>query len=131
MQTRDGVKVFKRAAGCLLASAILAMAASEREVAEWVIRQGGRVVLEGSRTQLRDLSELPSGDAHITGVDLTNTLIEPKKLEKLSGLVGLRELYLPASMWTPFSDSPLDANDELKNLAGLKNIEGLYFSLHF
>src|SRR5450755_461267 len=116
---------------CLLASAILTMAATEREVAEWVVRQGGRVVLEGSRTPLRDLSELPFGELHITGVDLTNTLIEPKKLEKISGLTGLRELYLPGSMWTPFSDSPLDANDALKYLAGLKNIERLYFSLHF
>ena len=132
---RAGAKVFKRAAGLLLASAIFAMGATERlaerEVAEWVIRQGGRVVLEGSRTPLRDLSELPSGELHITGVDLFNTIVEPKKLEKLSGLTGLRELDLPASMWTPFSDSPLDANDALKNLAGLKNIERLYFSLHF
>jgi hypothetical protein len=40
--------------------AILAMAATERDAAQWVIRQGGRVVLEGSRTPLRDLSELPS-----------------------------------------------------------------------
>ena len=139
MRTRAGVKVFERAASmawlrfccCLLASGTFAMAATERDVAEWVIRQGGRVVLEGSRTPLRDLSELPSGQLHITGVDLTNTLIDPEKLEKIGGLTGLRELYLPASMWTPFSDSPLDANDDLKYLAGLKNIERLYFSLHF
>ncbi len=116
---------------CLLASAVLAMAATEREVAEWVVRQGGRVVLEGSRTPLRDLSELPAGELHITGVDLTNTTVDPKKLEEISGLTGLRELYLPGSMWTPFSDSPLDANEALKNLAGLKNLERLYFSLHF
>src|SRR5579863_1925292 len=116
---------------CLLPSVIFAMAATEREVAEWVVRQGGRVVLEGNRTPLRDLSELPSGDLHITCVDLTNTIIEPQKLEKLSGLTGLRELYLPATIWTPFSDSPLEANDNLKYLAGLKNLERLYFSLHF
>src|ERR1700693_6083168 len=102
MLMRAGGKVFRRAVGFLLASAVLAMAATEgaaeRDVAEWVIRQGGRVVLEGSRTPLRDLSELPSGELHITGVDLFNTIVEPKKLEKLSGLTGLRELYLPASM---------------------------------
>jgi hypothetical protein len=62
---------------------------------------------------------------HITGVDLTNTFIESEKLEKIGGLTGLRELYLPASMWTPFSDSPLDDNDDLKYLAGLKNLERL------
>jgi Leucine-rich repeat (LRR) protein len=132
MRMQAGGKVFSSAVFCLLASATLAMAAAtERDVADWVIRQGGRVVLEGSRTPLRDLSDLPTGELHITGVDLTNTLIEPPKLEKLSGLTGLRELYLPASMWTPFSDSPLDDNDDLKYLAGLKNLERLYFSLHF
>ena len=82
MRTLAGVRVFERAVSmgwfraccCLLASGVLAMAATERDVAEWVIRQGGRVVLEGSRTPLRDLSELPWGELHITGVDLTNTL---------------------------------------------------------
>lgn len=34
-------------------------------------------------------------------------------------------------MWTPVSNSQLDANDALKALAGLKNLERLYFSLHF
>src|SRR5579862_5445786 len=116
---------------CLLTSAVLAVAATEREVAEWVIRKGGRVILEGNRTPLRDASELPAGALHITGVDLTNTLVEPQELEKIGGLQGLRELYLPGSSWTPFSDSPLDANDQLKWLGGLKNLERLYFSLHF
>ena len=77
---------------CLLASVFVAMAATEREAAEWVMRQGGRVLLEGNRTSLRDLSELPSAAIHIVGVDLTNTLIEPEKLENISGLTGLREL---------------------------------------
>src|ERR1022692_2232395 len=82
MRTLAGVRVFERAVSmgwfraccCLLASGVLAMAATERDVAEWVIRQGGRVVLEGRRMPLRDLSELPLGELHIIGVDLTNTL---------------------------------------------------------
>src|SRR5689334_25147915 len=37
----------------------------------------------------------------------------------------------PGPMWTPASDSRLDANDALKALTGLKNLERLYFSLHF
>src|SRR5258707_3564345 len=118
-------KAWLRFCCCLLASAIVGSAATERDAASWVVPQGGRVLLDGNRTPLRDLSELPLGEFHITGVDLTNTLIEPEKLEKISGLVGLRELDLPASMWTPFSDSPLDANESLKYLAGLKNIERL------
>lgn len=51
----------------------------------------------------------------ITGIDLTGTTIEPKELKIISGLTGLRELYLPGPSWTPFSGSRLDANAELKS----------------
>ncbi len=46
-------------------------------------------------------------------------------------MTSLRELYLPGPSWNPASGSRLDANEELKNLAGLVNLERLYFSLHF
>src|SRR5579864_6248464 len=116
---------------CLLLAALCASAATEREVAEWAIRLGGRVTLNGSRAPIHDLSLLPPGDFQITGLDLVGTLADPKELVKISGLTSLRELYLPGPMFTPFSDSPLDANDALKPLAGLKNLERLCFSLHF
>src|SRR5215831_15823479 len=103
----------------------------ERRVAEWVIRNGGRVILDGSRAPLRDISDLPPADLHISGVDLTNTTIEPGQLKEISGLVGLRELYLPGPSWTPYSDSPLDANNALKYIGGLRDLQRLYFSLHF
>ena len=64
--------------------------AAERDIAEWVIRSGGRVILQGSRTPLRDVIELPASDLHITGIDLTGTTIEPKELKMISGLTGLR-----------------------------------------
>jgi Leucine-rich repeat (LRR) protein len=121
---------------CFLVSPCLGLVAApasvnERDIAEWVIRSGGRVLLEGNRTPLTDISALPPGDLHVAGIDLTNTIIEPGQLKQISGLPGLRELYLPGPSWTPFSDSPLDANDALKYLAGLKNLQRLYFSLHF
>src|SRR5690242_14441588 len=103
----------------------------ERKIAEWVIRTGGRVILDGSRTPVRDIADLPPGELHITGVDLTNTIIDPQDLKEISGLAGLHELYLPGPSWTPYSDSPLDANDALRYIAGLKELRRLYFSLHF
>src|SRR5215475_15201635 len=107
---------------------------SEREIAEWVIRQGGRVILEPIREEgapIGDVAQLPEGEIRIVGIDLVGTLIEPKDLEKISGLTGLKELYLPGPIWNPGAGSRLDANQELKFLAGLKNLEKLHFSLHF
>ena len=114
--------------GVTMAMTVLA---SEREVAEWVIRQGGRVILESDRKPIADVTQLPAGEVRITGVDLTGTLIDPKDLEKLSGLIHLKELYLPGPIWNPGAGSRLDANEQLKSLAGLKNLEKLHFSLHF
>ena len=107
------------------------LVAAERDTAEWVIRSGGRVVLEGNRTPIRDLLSLLDGEIHITGVDLFGTLVEATELEKLSGLSGLKELYLAGPMFNPASGSRLDANAQLKFLAGLKSLEKLSFSLHF
>ncbi len=103
----------------------------EREIAEWVIRQGGRVVLEGDRRPIGDVLQLPYGEVRISGIDLFGTLIEPKDLEKIGGLTGLKELYLPGPIWNPGAGSRLDANDQLKFLARLKSLEKLYLSLHF
>ncbi|MGH9853384.1 MAG: hypothetical protein ACREBD_26385, partial [Blastocatellia bacterium] len=86
--------------------------ASEREIAEWVIRQGGRVILEGDRQPIADVAQFPAGEIRITGVDLTGTLIDPKDLEKLSGLTHLKELYLPGPIWNPGAGSRLDANEQ-------------------
>src|SRR5262249_7223286 len=95
---------------------------SEQEIADWVIRQGGRAILESGREQgkpIGDIARLPADEVHIIGIDLVGTLIEPKDLEKLSGLSGLKELYLPGPSWNPGAGSRLDANEELKFLAGL------------
>jgi len=61
-------------------AASLAYAASERETAEWVLRWEGRVTLDGSRQAVSDLSQLPEGDFHITGIDLTGAVMEPVEL---------------------------------------------------
>ncbi|MFN7544308.1 MAG: leucine-rich repeat domain-containing protein [Acidobacteriota bacterium] len=105
--------------------------AAERPVAEWVLRQGGRVLVEGQTQFVAELRDLPTGELLVRGVDLYGTIIEPKDLEKLSALSRIRELYLPGPSWNPGAGSRLDANEELKFLAGLRTLEKLHFSLHF
>ena len=80
---------------------------------------------------MSDVVQLPVSEFHIVGIDLTGTLIVPEDLEKLSSLAHLKELYLPGPIWNPGAGSRLDANEQLKHLAGLKNLEKLHFSLHF
>src|SRR3954465_4899501 len=105
-----------------LASGIMA---AERDPAEWVIRNGGRVYLDGSRTPVHELLALPQGEIHITGVDLFGTLVDSAQLPKPSELTGLKELYLPGPMFNPASGSRLDANAQLKFLSTLKSLEKL------
>ena len=64
-------------------------------------------------------------------MDLVGTTIDPEDLAKLADLKSLTELSLPGPIFTPFSDSPLDANASLKHLAGLTHLQRLFFSLHF
>ena len=52
-------------------------------------------------------------------------------MRRLVGLTAIRDLYLPGPSWNPASGSRLDANEELKNLAGLVTLQRLYFSMHF
>jgi len=104
---------------------------SERQIAEWVIRQGGQVQVNGQRHVIADLSHLPAAPFRITGIDLIGTTIDPQDLSKLAALSNLVELSLPGPIFTPFSDSPLDANSSLKQLAGLTKLQRLFVSLHF
>lgn len=101
-------------------------------MAEWVIRQGGRVIVTGpsNSTPISTIAALPA-TLTIRAVDLYGTIIEPKDLEKLSALKHVTELYLPGPSWNPGAGSRLDANEELKFLAPLTTVEKLHFSLHF
>ncbi len=58
-------------------AAIAAFAATEREGAEWVIRKGGRVMVDGGRQPIGLLAELPAGALQVTGVDLSGTVLAP------------------------------------------------------
>src|SRR5436853_6217303 len=109
----------------------LSASASEREVAEWIIRQGGSLTIEGRLEPIARMSDLPPGDLRIRGINLVGTLSEPTDLRRLSGLTGLRELELPGPQWNPNAGSKLDANDEFEAIANLTGLEKIHFSLHF
>lgn len=79
---------------------------SERAVAEWVIRQGGRVTLGGARGPVGELAALLAGEARITGIDLFGTLIEPR----------LRELRLDSTSVSDAGLASLRAMTELRSL---------------
>jgi len=111
-------------------ASVCAQAASQREIAEWVIRWEGRLILEGSRQPVTELSQIPSGEFAITGIDLTGAVMLPAELEKMASLTTLRELYLPGPIWNPGGGNE-DANGVFKSIATLKNLEKLYFGWHF
>src|SRR3954468_3612276 len=115
----------------LLSIAVFTALAADRDSAEWVIRKHGRVMVNGARAPIDSIEGLPAGDLRITGVDLTGTVLDPKELSHLAGLEHVRELFLPGSAFTPGSGSKLEGNEELKAIAGMKELERLQFSLHF
>src|ERR1700730_5725362 len=69
--------------------------ADDRSIALWVLRKGGRVLLEGAAEYTADPFELPHHAVHIVGVDMHGTLVTPKDLEPLSKLTELRDVNLP------------------------------------
>src|ERR1041384_1561746 len=121
--------MFRIVFACALAS-VCAHAASQRELAEWVIRWEGRVMVEGSRQPITELSQIPAGEFTITGIDLTGAVMLPAELETMAGLTTLRELYLPGPIWNPGGGNE-DANETFKALGTLKSLEKLYFGWHF
>jgi hypothetical protein len=104
--------------------------ATEREIAEWVLRWEGSLIVEGSNQPVRDLSHLPAGDFHITSIDLTAVVMRPVELRKLEGLMHLRELYLPGRIWNPGAGNE-DKTGVFEALAGLTSVERLAFGWHF
>src|SRR6478672_2640804 len=97
---------------------------AERDVALWVLREGGRVLLDGAAEYTGDPFDLPAGDVHLAGVDLHGTLADPKELEPLRHLTGLRELLIPARVWSPASDIKAPYSDEVFDFfSGMRHLE--------
>ena len=125
-----GISVIFRTLIAFTLASTFAQAASDRDMAEWVIRWEGRVILEGNRLPVNDLSQLPAGDFRIVGIDLTGAVMVPGELQKLGTLTELRELYLPGPIWNPGGGNE-DGTEVFKALATLTHLEKLYFGWHF
>ncbi len=98
-------------------------AASDRSVAEWVLRVGGSVVVEGDQTPVWDIARLPAKDFQLRAINLTDVLMEPDDLKYLSGLAHLKELYLCGRTWhsrpVPLSNASFVALGSLTSLEKL------------
>src|SRR5439155_14932126 len=79
----------------------------QRQVAEWIIRQGGSLTVDGRADPIARIEDLPDGESLIRGINLVGTLVEPTDLRRFSGLTGLRELELPGPQWNPNAGSKL------------------------
>src|SRR5271168_2141147 len=57
--------------GMMVVPALAQDASSDRLVAEWMLRMGGSVVLEGQQTSISDVANLPASDFHIQTLNFT------------------------------------------------------------
>src|SRR6266403_3178642 len=89
----------------LLASALVPACAQDsspdRIVAEWMLRMGGSVILEGQRRPITDLADLPTSDFRLhtlnfTGITQWAFALEDE-LKRLPPLPHLKELYVNSS----------------------------------
>ena len=93
--------------GILLLAGLLAAELSaqspDRVVAEWMIRMGGSVVLEGERRPITDLAQLPPTDFRLhtlnfSGITQWASPLE-EELKRLPPIPHLKELYLNGRLW--------------------------------
>src|SRR5260370_4439294 len=77
----------------------------DRQVAEWTIRHGGSVTVEGRLDPIGKLQDLPAGDPRVRGINLVGTLLDPTELKRFSVLTSLRELELPGPPCYPGAGS--------------------------
>jgi Leucine-rich repeat (LRR) protein len=77
--------------------------ASDRIWAEWMLRMGGAVVLEGQQKLIADLADLPTTDFRIhtlnfTGITMYGASLQDE-LRHLPPLPHLKELYINGRLW--------------------------------
>src|SRR5678815_2607908 len=92
-------------ANILAFAAESAPGADDRETALWVLRKGGRVLIDGANEYVGDPFELPDGAIRIAGVDMHGTVVFGKEFDKIGKLSELREITIPARVWSPTFDS--------------------------
>ncbi|MEO5742504.1 MAG: hypothetical protein ABIS29_18105, partial [Vicinamibacterales bacterium] len=77
--------------------------AADRMVAEWMLRMGGSIVLEGQRKPITDLADLPPTDFRIHALNFTGITMYAASLQdelrRLPALPHLKELYINGRLW--------------------------------
>ena len=62
------------------------------------------MLLQGGSEYVSEPTDLPPGKVRIVGIDMHGTVVNPKELGPLSQLPELREVFLPARVWSPTFD---------------------------
>ena len=78
-------------------------ATADRIVAEWMLRMGGSVVLEGQRQPIRNLADLPTTDFRLhtlnfSGITQWAFALEDE-LKRLPPVPHVKELYVNGRLW--------------------------------
>src|SRR5262245_52905148 len=108
-------------------AAVSASQSADRPVAEWVLRLGGSVVLEGGHDPIWDVAALPAGEFRLRAVNLVGVVTEPRELARLGELPHLKELYLSGRFW--HNVPARQCAESLRPLQALTNLEKLFISL--
>src|SRR5262249_61315001 len=95
---RNRILAIWMAPGVLSLLAWAQEASPDRIVAEWMLRMGGSVVLEGQRRPIADLADLPTSDFRIhtlnfTGITQWGRALE-EELKRLPPAPQVKELYV-------------------------------------
>ena len=104
--------------------------ADDRQAALWVLQEGGEVLLEGQWDYIDDPFDIPDGPVYIVGVNMHGTVTEAKDYEPLGRLSKLREIFIPARLWSPTFDTKGAFSDEMFGyFARSKTLERLHAGL--
>jgi Leucine-rich repeat (LRR) protein len=105
-------------------------ATPDRIVAEWMLRRGGSVVLEGQRKPITDLADLPTTDFRLHTLNFTGITIYAASLQdelrRLPAIPHLKELYINGRLWYDQPAPRVAATIALFN--GAKELQKLVFS---
>jgi hypothetical protein len=105
-------------------------ASPDRVVAEWTLRMGGSLILEGERRPVVDLASLPASDFRIHALNLTGVTLGAYGLRdefrRLPRLPHLKELYLNGRLW--YNQPIAMVADTMAYFSSATELEKLVFS---
>ena len=115
---------------CVLTTSAAQEISRDRMVAEWMLRMGGSVVLEGQQRAIFDIADLPTSDFYIhtlnfTGITQWAFALEDE-LRRLPPLGHVAEVYVNGRLWY---DQPVALVEATMNLfAGSQELETFVLS---